>query len=168
LIELGKKREHEEFKKLNPISTTLLEGNQIFQGISKFFNSELKDINRKMEKEKRRFKDVKVVMTNKHGSEEEFTVPQDVKKLFDPKKLLRRSINLARMQKPNQNRFSADFSKTGGLFSPSGGSMDTTLNLLKSTFNTNDSRAVDKNAAYTELRSKIATSQHNLIKIKNG
>jgi hypothetical protein len=88
--------------------------------------------------------------------------------LIDPKKLLRRSINLARMQKPNINRFSADFSKTSGLLSPSGGSMDTTNNLLKSTFNTNDQRTVDKNAAYTELRSKIATSQHNLIKIKNG
>ena len=72
------------------------------------------------------------------------------------------------MQKPNINRFSADFSKTDVLLSPSGGSMDTTNNLLKTTFNTNDSRAIDKNAAYTELRSKIATSQHNLVKIKNG
>ncbi len=88
--------------------------------------------------------------------------------MLDPKKLLRRSLNLARMQKPNTNRFSADFSRTTGMMSPSGSnSMDIT-NLLKTTFNTNDARGLDKNAAYTELRSKIATSQHNLIKIKNG
>jgi len=30
LIELGKKRELDEFKKLNPVSTELVEGNQIF------------------------------------------------------------------------------------------------------------------------------------------
>ena len=101
--------------------------------------------------------EVKVVMTNKSGAAQEYSIPQDVQKLLDPKKLLRRSINLARMQKPNLNRFSADFSKTSGLVSPSGGSMDSS-NLLKTTVNINDSRAVDKNAAYTELRSKIATS----------
>ena len=43
--------------------------------MSKFFNKELRSINRKIEKEKRLNKEVKVVMTTKSGKEEEFMIP---------------------------------------------------------------------------------------------
>jgi hypothetical protein len=96
-MEKAKKIELENFKKENPLPAQLVEGSQIFQGISKWFNNELKDIKKTLIKDKKKFEDVKVVVTGKSGKKEELIVPQDVKKLLDPKKLLRRSINLARM-----------------------------------------------------------------------
>jgi len=96
-MEKAKKIELENFKKENPVPTHLTEGSQIFQGVSKWFSNELKDIKKNLIKKKKKLEDVKVVVTGKSGMKEELNVPQDVMKLLDPKKLLRRSINLARM-----------------------------------------------------------------------
>jgi hypothetical protein len=47
--------ELETFKKENPVSQSLVENSQIFQGMSKWFSNELQDIKKTMIKEKKKW-----------------------------------------------------------------------------------------------------------------
>jgi hypothetical protein len=74
----------------------------VFQGLTKWLNSNVKTLKKKAHKEAIKNAEGTIVMANTKGQLQEFKVPADIKHLMDQKKMHKRAVNITMMQRPPQ------------------------------------------------------------------